>query len=227
MPIPSRPPVLRSGARLRRTRAAPRLASRAALLSRARRRGILIGGAATSGGQFRAVVVLVAIVALAVVALPALGVGAVGTAAIVTVDRIAEELPDPSALEDLSFAEPTTVWDRSGKVQLGIFQKEQRRVVTFDEVPRLVLDATTTAEDRSFWTNSGFDPAAILSAVAENVSGTGDRGGSTITQQLVRARLLPPDVVAPGADRYRRKVMELVQSWRLTNAYPGEAGKEK
>jgi hypothetical protein len=91
----------------------------------------------------------VAIVALAVVALPALGVGAVGTAAIVTVDRIAEELPDPSALEDLSFAEPTTVWDRSGKVQLGIFQKEQRRVVTFDEVPRLVLDATTTAEDRS------------------------------------------------------------------------------
>ena len=48
-----------------------------------------------------------------------------------------------------------------------------------------------------------------------------DRGASTITQQLVRARLLPPDATAAGADRYIRKAKELIQSSRLTDALPG------
>jgi membrane peptidoglycan carboxypeptidase len=153
------------------------------------------------------------------------GIAAVGTVA--TVGALSQGLPDPTSLGALTFAEPTTVYDRTGKIQLARFQREQRRVVTFDEVPRLVLDATTTAEDRTFWENGGFDPAAILSAVAGNASTGGDRGASTITQQLVRARLLPQDVVADGADRYLRKAKELIQASRLTAAYPGEAGKQK
>ena len=153
------------------------------------------------------------------------GVAVVGTVAAVTV--LSDGLPDPTSLGALTFAQPTVVYDRTRTVQLGRFQRQQRRVVTYDEVPRLVLDATTTAEDRSFWQNNGFDPAAIVSAVADNAAGTSDRGASTITQQLVRARLLPAEVVAPGANRYLRKAKELIQSSRLTEAYPGEAGKEK
>ena len=153
------------------------------------------------------------------------GVAVVGTVASVT--ALSEGLPDPTNLAALTFAQPTVVYDRTGKIQLGRFQREQRRVVAFAEVPRLVLDATTTAEDRTFWENSGFDPTAILSAVANNAAGTSDRGASTITQQLVRARLLPQDVIAPGANRYLRKAKELIQSSRLTRAYPGEAGKQQ
>jgi membrane peptidoglycan carboxypeptidase len=152
------------------------------------------------------------------------GVAVVGAVAAVSV--LSDGLPDPTNLGALTFAQPTTVYDRTGKVQLGRFQREQRRVVSYDEVPKLVLDATTTAEDRTFWENSGFDPAAILSAVADNAAGTSARGASTITQQLVRARLLPEEVIAPGANRYLRKAKELIQSSRLTAAYPGEAGKE-
>ena len=153
------------------------------------------------------------------------GVAVVGTVAAVTV--LSDDLPDPTNLGALTFSQPTTVYDRTGTIQLGRFQREQRRVVGYDEVPKLVLDATTTAEDRSFWANSGFDPAAILSAVADNAAGASDRGASTITQQLVRARLLPEDVIARGANRYLRKAKELIQSSRLTEAYPGETGKER
>jgi membrane peptidoglycan carboxypeptidase len=153
------------------------------------------------------------------------GAAALGTVAAVT--ALSQGLPDPAGLGALTFSQPTVVYDRTGKIQLGRFQREQRRVVTFDEVPKLVLDATTTAEDRTFWDNSGFDPAAILSAVADNAKGTSERGASTITQQLVRARLLPAEVVAPGSDRYLRKAKELIQSSRLTAAFPGEEGKQK
>jgi membrane peptidoglycan carboxypeptidase len=152
------------------------------------------------------------------------GVTIIGVAAAVTV--LSQDLPDPSNLAALTFDQPTIVYDRTGQIQLGRFQREQRRVVTYDEVPKLVVDATTTAEDRTFWDNEGFDPAAILSAAADNATGVSGRGASTITQQLVRARLLPEDVVAPQANQYIRKAKEVIQSRRLTQAFPGEAGKE-
>ncbi|MEA2654249.1 MAG: penicillin-binding protein [Chloroflexota bacterium] len=136
-------------------------------------------------------------------------------------------LPDPNQLQALTFAQPTVIYDRSGKVELGRFSREDRRVVTFTDVPRLLLDATTTAEDRTFWSNAGFDMPAIVSAVAQGASGAGERGASTITQQLVRARLLPLEVTGPGADRYLRKAKELIQSMRLAEAFPGQQGKER
>ena len=140
---------------------------------------------------------------------------------------LSNDLPDPSTLGSLTFAQPTVVYDRTGKVQLGVFQQERRRVVTFDEVPRLVLDATTTAEDRTFWQNVGFDPARSSPRSPRTPAASSERGASTITQQLVRARLLPPSATAAGADRYIRKAKELIQSTRLTDEFPGEAGKEQ
>jgi membrane peptidoglycan carboxypeptidase len=141
---------------------------------------------------------------------------------------LAAQLPDPTQLDRLTFSQPTVIYDRTGKVELARFEREQRRVVTFDEVPRLLLDATTTAEDRTFWNNDGFDPAAIAAAVVQNASGEGstERGASTITQQLVRARLLPQEVLESN-DRYMRKVLEVLQASRLTSAFPGEEGKQK
>ena len=153
----------------------------------------------------------------------------VGLAGIVSVSALgvlSSDLPDPSDLGKLAFAQPTIVYDRSGKTELGRFQDQRRRVIDYADIPTLVLDATTTAEDRSFWDNAGIDPAALISAVAENASGVSERGASTITQQLVRARLLPEDVVT-GSDRYMRKAKEIVQALRLTDEYPGAAGKER
>ena len=169
----------------------------------------------------------VAIALAVVLGATAAGFAVVGLAATATVAYLSEDLPDPSQLESLTFAQPTILYDRDGKVELGRFQKVERRVVAYADVPRLVLDATTTAEDRTFWENGGFDPQAILSAIAENASGESDRGASTITQQLVRARMLPEDVVAPGSDRYIRKAKEILQSMRLNDAFPGEVGKER
>ena len=144
------------------------------------------------------------------------------------IGSLAGDLPDPAALTSLDFAQPTVIYDRTGTVELARFAREKRRVVAYDDVPTLVLDTTTAAEDRTFWRNDGFDLGAIVAAAVQNASGDGqtERGASTITQQLVRARLLPPEV-SQSNDRYLRKVLELLQASRLTSAFPGEAGKEQ
>ncbi|HEY6012893.1 MAG TPA: transglycosylase domain-containing protein, partial [Candidatus Limnocylindrales bacterium] len=154
-------------------------------------------------------------------------VGATGLVVSGVVGALSRDLPDPTRLDGLAFNQPTVVYDRSGKVVLATFQQEERRVVSFDAIPHLVLDATTTAEDRSFWSNLGFDGTAIFAAIAQNASGSPERGASTITQQLVRARLLPAGLAGPGEDRYLRKAKEIIQAIRVTNAFPGEAGKAR
>ncbi len=156
-----------------------------------------------------------------------LAVGLAAVVALSTLGVMSAGLPAATGLEALGFAQPTIVYDRVGKMELGRFQDEHRRVVPYTDLPPVVLDATTAAEDRTFWDNAGIDPAALISAFADNASGGRERGASTITQQLVRARLLPDDVVEAGSDRYVRKVKEIIQSLRLADAYPGEVGKER
>jgi membrane peptidoglycan carboxypeptidase len=81
----------------------------------------------------------------------------------------------------------------------------------------------TSIEDRTFWANAGFDPLGIISAAVDTISGNA-RGASTITQQLVRNRLLPASAFTTT---YERKIREIIQSIRLTQAFPGEEGKKQ
>jgi membrane peptidoglycan carboxypeptidase len=137
----------------------------------------------------------------------------------------ARDLPDPSeALEGLGFDQPSIIYDRTGTVVLARLGVLKRELVTFDQIPAEVLDATTAIEDKDYWTNPGFDLGAFISASLDTLQGK-PRGGSTITQQLVRARLLPAKAFEGSV--YERKAREIIQSIRLTQAYPGQDGKEK
>ena len=168
---------------------------------------------------------------VAVIALPLLLftvlllLGAAGaTASVAAYSYLAKDLQDPkAALDQITFTQQTKVYDRTGAVLLASLGDDRREVVTFDQIPPVLIDATTSVEDKTFWDNAGFDPAGFISAAIDTISGR-DRGGSTITQQLVRARLLPPSAFAGGV--YERKAKEIIQSIRLTQAYPGEEGKK-
>jgi membrane peptidoglycan carboxypeptidase len=151
------------------------------------------------------------------------GVGFIGT--VTAYSYYSRDLPDPAQLfNDLSFEQPTTVYDRTGTIELAKFGVLRRELVGFDQIPPEMIDATTAVEDKDYWTNPGFDIGAVVSAGLDTLAGR-PRGASTITQQLVRARLLPADAFQGSV--YDRKIREIIQSIRLTQAFPGEEGKQK
>ena len=130
-------------------------------------------------------------------------------------------LPPASDLSNLEFISESVVYDRTGTVELARFNAgEQREPVTYDQIPPILIDATTSTEDKSFWTNTGVDPVGIASAVLDTIRGR-ERGASTITQQLVRQRLLDPELVRDPSRNIERKIKEIIQSVRVTEAYPG------
>jgi membrane peptidoglycan carboxypeptidase len=141
--------------------------------------------------------------------------------------RMESELPPVSNFEQLDFAQPTVVYDRTGTIELARFQIERRRVVAYEDIPKVLLDATIAVEDQTFWDNEGYDPNAIVTAALESLAGEGDRGASTITQQLVRQRLLDPELVSDPDRLLERKVKEILLARNLTNAYPGDEGKQR
>src|SRR6478736_997542 len=169
-------------------------------------------------GQVLLVVFMVVLLAGGLLA----GAGAV--VAVGAYNYYAAGLPDPvEALTNIDFEQQTVIYDRTGKIELARLGDLKRELVTYDQLPGEIIDATTAIEDKDFWVNPGFDPAGIVSAGLDTVSGK-PRGASTITQQLVRARLLPPS--AFEGTTYERKAREIIQSIRLTQAFPGEAGKQ-
>ena len=112
-------------------------------------------------------------------------------------------------------------------MELARFGEFKREVVTFEEIPPILLDATTAIEDKTFWENAGFDPMAIIAAGIDSLRGN-SRGASTITQQLVRARLLDPELIQDADRTIERKLKEIIQSIRVTQYFgaQGDEGKQ-
>ena len=149
---------------------------------------------------------------------------AVGVVAAFT--RLTDGLDPVTDLKKITFSQQSVILDRTGKVELARFGGEKREIVAFADIPPIVIDAQTAIEDKTFWDNAGFDPLAIISAGIDSLRGN-SRGASTITQQLVRQRLLDPNLVTDPNRTLERKLKEIIQSIRLTEAYPGVEGKQQ
>jgi len=145
---------------------------------------------------------------LALLALPLVG-GAMVLAAFMA------DLPSPQDLARDPLALSTKVYDRTGTELLYQFEVERREVVTLDEVPQVLIDATVAAEDKTFWTNPGVDVLGIARAAYADLTNRdiGQGGASTITQQLVKQRIVGNEV------SLQRKIREAILAVQVTRTY--------
>src|SRR5438874_3009069 len=136
-------------------------------------------------------------------------------------------LPDVGQVENFQLSEGSRVVSADG-VELATFAVEQRKVIPFAQIPKVMVDAQVAAEDQTFWTNPCVDFRGIVRAFLQNVSaGRQVSGASTICQQLVRMRLFSPDLLADPHRQVERKLKEAILALRVGERYPGEQGKQK
>ncbi len=136
-------------------------------------------------------------------------------------------LPDVGEIENFDLIEGSTVASADG-IELATFAVEDRREISFDEIPQLMIDAQIAAEDQTFWTNPCVDFRSIVRAVLQNFqAGETVSGASTICQQLVRMRLFDAELMADPDRQVERKIKEAILALRLDDRYPGEEGKRR
>ena len=153
-----------------------------------------------SGRGVSALLAVALVGVVSVLGIISAGAIATGGAAAVTIATLDQGLPDVQAFRDLDFSEPTRIMDRSGKVELAQFWNERRRVVDFESIPPLVLDATTATEDDTFWDNPGFDLEATVNAFLTEAGGGGEPRRWLDHHAAARAR-----APAAGGDHHRRQ----------------------
>ncbi len=152
-------------------------------------------------------------------------VTAYGTYAYFTQDL---PLPDEVGRRAEQAFKTTKIYDRAGKTILFEIVDPQggdRTVVPLAQIPQHLINATIALEDQNFYTNPGFNVRGLLRAAYNNLRGQPIQGGSSITQQLVKNVIIPPEERTKIS--YQRKIRELILAWELGRRYPGRAGKDQ
>ncbi|MEG3113838.1 penicillin-binding protein 1A [Salinicola sp. 4072] len=118
-------------------------------------------------------------------------------------------LPDVRQLQNYELQTPLRIYTEDDKL-IGEYGEERRMPVSYDEIPKSLIDALLAAEDANFYNHPGVDPKGLLRAAVELAS-SGDiqSGGSTITMQVARNYLLTLD------QTFTRKIREILLALQM------------
>ncbi len=130
--------------------------------------------------------------------------------------RFGRDLPDYSQLADYRPAVMSRVHAGDGTL-IAEFAHQRRLFVPIAAMPRRVIRAFLSAEDKTFYSHPGIDFAGIASALLRNIQNLGGKrrpvGASTITQQVAKNFLLTNEV------SLARKIKEAILAFRIEHAF--------
>ncbi len=93
-------------------------------------------------------------------------------------------------------------------------QRSKRQLVKYDDIPKIIVEAVTSIEDRRFFQHSGVNFLRLAEAAwIDFTHQRHQQGGSTITMQLSRAFFLSPEKT------FRRKLIEILIAVELEQKF--------
>lgn len=121
-----------------------------------------------------------------------------------TIFNLGAKLPSPKRLTTPIQPLTTEFFDRNNTLLYRLYEGRNRTLINLGEVPRYLIQATLSAEDKNFYSHPGVDFPAIIRAFYVNLRYGRQEGASTLTQQLIKNTLLTPEKT------YERKIKEII-----------------
>ncbi len=129
------------------------------------------------------------------------------------------DIPDYKFLKNYKPSVSSKVYSGEGEL-VADFSQEKRVFVPYNSIPKNVINAFLSAEDKNFFSHPGVDAKGVLRAVVNNISNiiSSNRleGASTITQQVAKNFLLTNEV------SINRKIKEAILAFRIERALSKE-----
>lgn len=88
-------------------------------------------------------------------------------------------------VEELYTKEPTVLYDKNGD-ELTRIGKENVELVTYSDLPQVLVDALIATEDSRFFQHNGFDAARFFKASLGQLAGKNAGGASTLSMQVIK-----------------------------------------
>jgi len=125
-------------------------------------------------------------------------------------------LPKAETIRDIPLQIPLRIFSRDGRLIEEVGER-RRVIITYDELPKFVVNAFIAAEDGRFFEHPGVDYQGILRASLLLIkTGEIQGGGSTITQQLAR------DYFLTREELFTRKLREAFLAYQIEQAFSKE-----
>jgi penicillin-binding protein 1A len=135
----------------------------------------------------------------------------------ITIWYFGRDLPDYQQLANFQPPITTRVQAGDGRL-LAEYANERRVFVPIQAIPKPVIDAFISAEDKNFYSHHGIDPVSIIRAGITDIGRVRANrrpvGASTITQQVAKNMLLTNEV------SITRKIKEVLLATRIEAAVP-------
>ena len=129
------------------------------------------------------------------------------------------ELPDYKFLKNYKPPVSSKVYSGAGEL-VSDFSSQKRIFVPYNSMPKVVIEAFLSAEDKNFFSHPGVDAKGVFRAVIKNISNIiyskRLEGASTITQQVAKNFLLSHEV------SFNRKLKEAILAFRIERALSKE-----
>ena len=126
--------------------------------------------------------------------------------------KYSNDIPDYKFLKNYKPPVSSKVYSGNGEL-VADFSKEKRVFVPFSAIPKNVINAFLSAEDKNFFSHPGVDAKGVLRATINNISNIISskrlEGASTITQQVAKNFLLTNEV------SLNRKIKEAILAFRI------------
>ncbi len=126
---------------------------------------------------------------------------------------VLKDIPSTATIGTSNYPQSTNIYDRNGKLLYSLFTSRNQTFVPFNQIPTNLKNATVAIEDRDFFKHGAIDVRGMLRAAVSIVFKKQVQGGSTITQQLVKATLLTPE------QTITRKIKEIILSFLVESIY--------
>ncbi len=137
--------------------------------------------------------------------------------ALQTVMSFFEDLPKLEDYTPVETALTSKIYAADGTL-IGTFHGEQNReLVSYEQIPKNLINAVISIEDERFYQHKGFDIEGIIrSFIINMISGDIEQGASTITQGYVKNVYMPEEKYEIT---YERKIKEAVLAYQLEKIY--------
>ena len=124
-------------------------------------------------------------------------------------------------VEELFTKEPTVLYDKNGN-ELARIGNENVELVTYSDLPQVLIDALVATEDSRFFQHNGFDAARFIRASLGQLAGQDAGGASTLSMQVIKNTYTDPNLTS-GIKGIIRKFTDIYMAvFKLEASYTKE-----
>jgi penicillin-binding protein 1A len=137
-----------------------------------------------------------------------------------TILSFMEDLPDLADFTPSENALTSKIYDCEGTLIDTFHGEENRELVSYEQIPKNLINAVIAIEDERYYQHKGFDIEGIIRSFIINlVSGEIEQGATTITQGYVKNVYIPEEKTVMT---YERKIKEAALAYQIEQIYSKE-----